>query len=459
MIHRAARAFPRSILMLCLVLAGAALAAPGSPTGFTRDPALFKAKVQTLVDAMRAQNPEMAKALQQAFSQDVIAQLQPSFREMGLDSNDMADMMTVYWVNAWEAAHGLVNHKTDKALITGARAQIADIMAKNAALARMTDAQRQDVADTMIIQALIVSARMEAAAKQGADVQRQMSDTIAQEAQQITKTDLRAVDLTAQGFRPKGSATATPAPPARGTLPAAAPAALGNGATPRHPENWQAVEGVYFRSYYTFGVGGMMIQDFQPVVLFRDGSYYRVEGPALEDIDLAAARASKPVRWGRWQKSGTGYVLIDEKGKASKPLLLQDGQFFKAYGAEAGGGKLGAIYTRVSGGGNTALGGDTIIASQTDLSFAPDGSFSREAGGGGSNSGQWTGASVATSSRSASAGRYQIRNHTITMTQPDGSTKREFFAFGSQKTPPRIDTEMMFIGDRVFTVMSRNRGR
>lgn len=439
-------------LVFAIALPAAVIAAPGSPTHFTRDPALLKAKERQLVDAVRTQSPQAADALEKAFAQDIIAQLQPSFRETGLDSNDMADMTTTYWINAWEAANGIVGRKTDPALIRGARNQIAGVMAKNPATASMTDAQKQDVADAMLLQGLMIAVRMKSAAAKGPEVQRQMSDTIAKEAQQVTKTDLRAVTLTAEGFRPRtgggsGGSASAPAPvPARpgGTM-APVPAA-------GHADNWQKVEGVYFQSFYTFGVGGMMIQDFRPVVLFRDGSYYRVEGQALEDMDLAAARAAKPARWGRWQKSGASFILTDEKGKASKPLQLQSGQFYKAFGAEATGNKLTNRYTRVSGGGNTALGGDTIIASQTDISFSPDGNFARQTGGGGSNSGQYTGASVVTTARNANAGRYQIRRHTITMTQPDGSTKRQFFAFGSQKNPALLDTDMMFIGSNVYSV-------
>ena len=444
--------------MLICMAPQSLLAAPGSPTHFTRDPALLRAKQQKLIDGMRAQNPQAAAALQQAFSQDIIAQIRPAFEEVGLDSDDMADMMAAYWINAWEAANGIVGQKTDRALVQGAQRQIASTIAKNPAMAKLTDAQRQDIADTMILQSLLIAARMEGAVKQGPEAQRQMSAAIAQEAQQQTKTDMRAVTLTADGFKPKNASAAgspPPAPPRGGT----APATLSGSAAPDHPENWQLVDGVFFRSTFIVGVGGMMVQDFEPIILFKDGGYYEVEGPALEDMDLAAARRAKPARWGRWQKSGTGYALTDSKGRLSKPMDLQQGQFFKAFNAETGGNKLAKTYTRVSGGGNTAMGGDTIVAAQTDLTFTPDGSFMRKGSGGGSNNGQWTGASVASYARNANAGRYQIKNYTITMTQPDGSTKRQFFAFGSEQTPARLDTDIMFVGDNIYTVMHSRSGR
>lgn len=263
---------------------------------------------------------------------------------------------------------------------------------------------------------------------------------------------MRAVVLTPAGFKPRGGKPATT--PASPLSTAAAPAANAvAGGTGRHPENWKNVEGVYFRSAFTVGAGGMMVQDFRPIILFRDGSYYEVEGPALEDMDLAASRASAPRRWGRWQRSGDSFSLTDDKGRPGQARKLQDGWFFKAFAAEGGGNSLANRYTRVSGGGNTALGGTVMVMSETDLTFAPDGRFIRKGSGGGSNSGGWTGVGVSAYSNNTNAGRYKINQYTISMTQPDGSTKRQFFAFGSQKNPARIDSDMMFIGDTVYTVM------
>ncbi|MBB4858898.1 hypothetical protein HNO88_002224 [Novosphingobium chloroacetimidivorans] len=446
-------AFSAPLVLSLLPLAGV-LALPASvaaqapsPTHFSRDPALLEAKEQQLIAATRAQNPAMADALQKAFSQDIVAQIAPQLKTVGLDPDDMADMTTIYWVNAWEAANGVIGSQPDRALVQGARRQIAGVLASDARLAQMTDAQKQDVADTMLIQGLLVDARMQAVAKQPAGQRQQMSDTIAGEAQQLLKTDLRAVTLTPQGFKPKSAASATPA--------ARNPALMPSGAAPAHAENWTKVEGVYFRSAFISGVGGMMVQDFEPLVLFRDGTYYAVDDAALEDVDLAAEHARKPGRFGKWQKAGTRFTLIDDDDKDGKsdPVALQDGQFFKAFPAEASGGKLAATYSRVSGGGNTALGGDVIVGGRTDISFAADGSFGRKGSRGGLNTGASTGVGVSVHGKNASAGRYRIKNYTITMTQADGRTERKFFAFGSHHNPPALDTDMMFIGDRVYVVM------
>lgn len=424
-----------------------AVAGRPDATRFTRDPALFEAKETQIVVAMRRSSPEAAAEIERLFAQDLIALIEPELRRMGLDHRDMADMTAIYWVAAWEASNGIVGRKTDPAIAKGARDQIAGTFRANSGLARMSDREKQDVADTMLLQAILVEARMDSAAKAGSAMRQQMSDAVHAEASQLLKTDLRQVKLTAAGFAP---ATQAAAPPA-----GAGPVNVAAQDTPAtHSGNWAQVEGVYFKSYTGFGVGGMVTSDFEPLVLFKDGTYYEIEGDALEDVDLAASRRARPVKWGRWAKSATGYTLTNHKGRSSQ-TKLQGGSFFKAFPAEAAGSRLAAKYSRVSGGGNSALGGEMTIAAVNDLSFAADGRYMRASSAGAIGSGNMSGVATSAYSRKqpAGVGQYRISRHTITLTEPDGRTRRQFFAFGSRKTPPQPATNMIFIGDRVFVVM------
>lgn len=443
-----------SLLLTSLVFCASAAVAQqpaASVTRFTRDPALLEAKEAQIVALMRQQSPEAAAEVEQLFAQDLIVLLGPQLERMGLDHQDMADMTAVYWIAAWEASQGIVGRETDPALVTGAREQIAGGLAANPATARMSDREKQDLADTMLLQAILVEARMAAAAGAGDAMKSQMSDTIHAEASQLLDADLRQVRLTPSGFAPASDASAAGGDAAQ----AAASIAPAMDAAPAlHPENWAQAEGVYFRAYTTFGVGGMVISDFEPLVFFQDGTYYEVEGEALEDVDLAASRREKPARWGRWSRTGDGFTLIDAEGRPSEHAL-QGGSFFKAFPAEAGGNRLAATYTSVSGGGDSMLGGEMTIAAQTDLSFTNDGGYMRASSAGAIGSGDATGVGVSTYSRNpaAGAGRYRIERHTITLTEPDGTTRRQFFAFGSRGTPARPATDMVFLGDRVFVVL------
>ncbi len=233
-----------------------------------------------------------------------------------------------------------------------------------------------------------------------------------------------------------GSAAAAPVP---ATRPIAAAA---------HSQNWSRVEGVYFKSATGVGVGGMVTIDFEPVVLFKDGSYYEIDGRALEDIDLAAAKASKPRSWGRWSRQGTRFVLTDDRGR-SDDHQLQQGNFFKAF--PAAGARLAGTYSAVGGGGNTALGGDVMIASKSTLVFFPDGRFSTRRSTGALNSGASTGVGSSVAAERAGGGRFTVKDHTLTLARPDGSTERRFFAFASHHAPPQLDVEMIFVGDSAYT--------
>ena len=424
--------------------------APAS-TRFVRDPALLSAKEAQIVAAMRAQSPEAAAELERLFSRDILALVTPELRRMGLDPQDMADMTAVYWIAAWEAAHGIVGRPTDPAIARGARDQMAATLRANPMLQRMSDRDKQDLADTMLLQTIFVEARMQGAAQGGATARQQMSDTIHAEAKQLLRTDLRAVTLTAAGFAPASGSAPPPAnaaPPAAGNAGAALPGAA-------HADNWAQVEGVYFKAYTSFGVGGMVTVDYEPLVLFRDGSYYEIEGDALEDVDLAASRHAKPIKWGRWARAADGgFTLTDSRGRASQ-TRLQGGSFFKAFPAEASGNRLAAKYSRVSGGGNSALGGELTIAAKRDLTFAADGRYMSAGSAGAIGSGDISGVGTATYSRRppGGVGRYRIERYTITLTEPNGQARRQFFAFGSHHTPAQLDTDMIFVGDRVFVIM------
>jgi len=46
-------------------------------------------------------------------------------------------------------------------------------------------------------------------------------------------------------------------------------------AAARFAENWSKVEGVFFRSAANFGVGGMVVIEYEPLILFEDATIMR----------------------------------------------------------------------------------------------------------------------------------------------------------------------------------------
>jgi len=244
---------------------------------------------------------------------------------------------------------------------------------------------------------------------------------------------------------------AAPAKPASATAPPPPPrtAAAITAGPPAHAANWAKVEGVYFRNLAGLGVGGMAAMRFAPSIFFKDGTFYEIDDRALEDVDLAAARAAQPKRWGRWSRQGDRFTLTDDGGRP-RDYPLQQGNLFKAFPA-SGAASLAGSYKSLSGGGNTAFGGDVMIASQNRFNFLPGGVYTTQRSTGASNSGASTGVGSTVASRSGGEGRFSVDRHTIVIEGPDGRRERRFFAFGSRKTPAQLDTGMLFIGDTVYT--------
>ncbi|RDE06422.1 hypothetical protein DVW87_01490 [Sphingomonas aracearum] len=194
----------------------------------------------------------------------------------------------------------------------------------------------------------------------------------------------------------------------------------------------------------------MLTMTYIPVILFKDGSFYEIGDPALEDIDLAAVRAARPADWGRWRQEGAQFVLTDHKGRPDS-FKLQDGEFFKAFPAD-GTASLSGEYRSISGGGNSAMGGEVMIASESRYHFQPGGTYTTGRSTGAMNSGAMSGAGSTVASRRNGAGRFSAERYTITLERPDGRSERRFFAFGSQKSPPLIDKDMLFLGDTVYSL-------
>ncbi|GEL41322.1 hypothetical protein MEX01_19130 [Methylorubrum extorquens] len=170
---------------------------------------------------------------------------------------------------------------------------------------------------------------------------------------------------------------------------------------------------MYFRSTSGFDVGGMMAIDFEPLIFLRDGTSYEIGETVLEDVDLAAERTAKPRSFGRWKRVGGSFVLTDSRG-ASNDDKLGDGSFFRAFPAAAGE-SVARSYRRLSGGGNTALGGDVTIAVQSRYDFKADGRYERSGSVGAVNSGASTGVGTAIGRRGTpEGGQYRLDRHTLT---------------------------------------------
>ncbi len=153
------------------------------------------------------------------------------------------------------------------------------------------------------------------------------------------------------------------------------------------------------------GIGGSVVMNYRPAVLYKDGSFSGDADRALR----SDARID-----GRWQRNGSGFVLQGADGKARQvPAKM------RARPATAGQPLEGA-YRSLSGAGAAGTGVTTVAAFNT-MQFETDGRVVLAQGAGASGGG------TATHGMRSVVARYRLDGHTITVTHDDGRREQRLF--------------------------------
>jgi hypothetical protein len=168
----------------------------------------------------------------------------------------------------------------------------------------------------------------------------------------------------------------------------------------------RTVEAVVLTSAWSpSGIGGSVVINYRPAVLYKDGTFSRDAERALR----SGARID-----GRWQRDGSGFVLQGADGKAQQvPAKM------RARPATAGQALQGA-YRSLSGAGAAGTGVSTVTAFNT-MQFSADGRVVLAQGAGASGGG------VTTHGTKSATARYQLEGHTITVTHDDGQREQRLF--------------------------------
>jgi len=183
------------------------------------------------------------------------------------------------------------------------------------------------------------------------------------------------------------------------------------------------VEAILFDLDYRYGVGGMAIANYSPVVLFANGDACKCLQSAIDDIDITAVRNTHPRRVGRWQKAG-GHFEVHYGGGAKPDTLKTDAAVPLPLPDSAA---LRGTYQAIGGGGNSALGGNATIAAIENLTFMADGSFAKTA-----DSVVDTGAAVG-GTRRGSTGRWSVDSDVLALDFDDGQTIRTTLYYSSRR--------------------------
>ncbi len=176
------------------------VAAP-SPTGFTPDPAITaRVRQQALASALpTSPNPDALRAA--VNSGRPWEEFDRLLRQHGYDPRDLSELVAAFDLIAWEVATG-GDALAQPAGIAAVRGQARQMLAGNAAMARLSEAERQATAETLAFHAMAMAARHQDLRNAGAGAQViAYRAEVAQAVAQWQGIDLRRFALTPSGFQ------------------------------------------------------------------------------------------------------------------------------------------------------------------------------------------------------------------------------------------------------------------
>ena len=146
----------------------------------------------------KARNPAAGAELARAFAQDPIAQAKGQFAQAGLRTDSVADAFGLWWVVAWDAAHGR-ELKPDRRQLAAVRAQAVRALSRNPKIVNASDAAKQEAADGFLVQALLIDASVEKT-KGDPAARRRFGQPLGEKARKMGM-DFDRLELTPVGFK------------------------------------------------------------------------------------------------------------------------------------------------------------------------------------------------------------------------------------------------------------------
>jgi hypothetical protein len=185
-------------------------AKPASPSVVSKEKLSYlvsskrtRQNLANFVTKTRVTDPTSAAKMEALFnSTDIISELGAAIAPYGLTTNNVADVYAVYWINAWEASRGIVGTQETRARALAVKRQATNAMLSTPQMATVTDAQKQEFAEALLVQAALISAYMDDAAGNPSQM-KAVAAAVAKGAKAMG-LDLSTMTLTERGFVPAG---------------------------------------------------------------------------------------------------------------------------------------------------------------------------------------------------------------------------------------------------------------
>lgn len=126
--------------------------------------AVRKRNLAQFVGRLRRVDPTSAAEMERSFARsDPIAEMGGLMRPVGLNPNNVADAMATYLVTAYYGVRGSTDG--EPAEFKAVSAQMARAISANSSFAGASDALKQEIAESMMIQAVLANQAVQAAQK------------------------------------------------------------------------------------------------------------------------------------------------------------------------------------------------------------------------------------------------------------------------------------------------------
>jgi GNAT superfamily N-acetyltransferase len=166
---------------------------------YTPSPARRRANLAQFLERARATDPAGAQSLAALFAQgDILERIGAAMAPLNLRVDDLGDAYAVWWITLWQASQGR-HDDPDVATAAAVRAQAAGAMAGIPALAEAPDASRQQLAESLLLQAMLIGAALDQA--RSPEALREAAAAAHQAAAKLG-LELRGLRLTRRGFVP-----------------------------------------------------------------------------------------------------------------------------------------------------------------------------------------------------------------------------------------------------------------
>ena len=173
--------------------------------GFVASEKRRQQTLQAMVQRVRRSDPAGAAQLEQFLATpDMFGLLDGALAPMGLKTTNLADAFAIWWIAAWNGSRG-ENDTTDRATAQAVKRQAEAALLSTPGIADLTDAQKQELAESYLIQLALIDASIEWGKANPAGME-QVRRAIAQGAK-ASGMDLSKVTLTEEGFVPASRTT------------------------------------------------------------------------------------------------------------------------------------------------------------------------------------------------------------------------------------------------------------